>query len=485
MGGAQAISYLVGLVRVKIVALILGPAGVGLIGIYTSAVAMVGSVTSLGIGSSGVREVSAADTRGDPEQVARTIRILRRSSWATGLLGWLVTAALAVKLSQWVAGSPMHAVPIAILGSTLLLGAASGGQLALLQGLRRIGDIARASVWGVVLNSALAIGLYAWLDKDGIVPVLVGSAAITLALSWAFARKVKLADVQLSWRDTVFGAVPLVRLGVAFMWSAVLAAGLDLYVRSLINRHLGLDATGIYQAAWGLSGMFAAFILQAMGADFYPRLTSLIDDHAEATQAVNEQTEIGILLAMPGLLATLAFAPLVIALFYSRAFAPAADVLVWMVLGVFGRVVSWPLGFIQLAMGKGRWFVATETVFIAIQAALLSWFVPAFGVVGAGYSFALTYFLYIFGMLWVGHRLIGFRWSGTVLRLLFGASFLVAAGLVSALWVPMPWRWLSGATICLVGALASARGLARRLGPEHRISRALARIPGGRWIVGG
>ena len=163
MGSAQAISYLVGLVRVKIVALILGPAGVGLVGIYTSAVAMVGSVSSLGIGSSGVREVSAADTRGDPVHVARTIRILRRASWATGLLGWLVTATLAVKLSQWVAGSPMHALPIAILGSTLLLGAVSGGQLALLQGLRRIGDIARVSVWGVVLNSALAIGLYAWL----------------------------------------------------------------------------------------------------------------------------------------------------------------------------------------------------------------------------------------------------------------------------------------------------------------------------------
>ena len=484
MGSAQAISYLVGLVRVKIVALILGPAGVGLVGIYTSAVAMVGSVSSLGIGSSGVREVSAADTRGDPVHVARTIRILRRASWATGLLGWLVTAALAVKLSQWVAGSPMHALPIAILGSTLLLGAVSGGQLALLQGLRRIGDIARVSVWGVVLNSALAIGLYAWLGKDGIVPVLIASAAVTLALSYVFARRITLPDVQLTWRDTVFGAVPLVRLGVAFMWSAVLAAALDLYVRSLINRHLGLDATGIYQAAWGLSGMFAAFVLQAMGADFYPRLTSVINDHAQARQAVNEQTEIGILLAVPGLLATLAFAPLAIAFFYSRAFAPAADVLVWMVIGVFGRVVSWPMGFIMLALGSGRWFVATESIFIAIQAALLYWLVPEFGVVGAGYAFALNYLLCTVGMLWVGHRLIGFRWSGEVVRLLAGTTALVAAGLASTLLVPTPWRWFVGAGICMAGTLISARGLARRLGPEHRISSVLARIPGWRWIVG-
>ena len=57
-----------------------------------------------------------------------------------------------------------------------------------------------------------------------------------------------------------------------------------------------------------------------MGADFYPRLTAVADDHKECNRLVNEQAEVGLLLAGPGVIATLTFAPLVIWLFYSSAF---------------------------------------------------------------------------------------------------------------------------------------------------------------------
>lgn len=127
-----------------------------------------------------------------------------------------------------------------------------------------------------------------------------------------------------------------------------------------------------------------------MGADFYPRLTAVIHDKVQATRMVNEQTEIGILLALPGLLGTLIFAPWAMEIFYTQHFLPGAELLPWLVLGVFGRVISWPMGFIQLAMGASRWFMATETIFIALQAALVLWLVPAYGVVGAAYAFALT-----------------------------------------------------------------------------------------------
>ena len=45
--------------------------------------------------------------------------------------------------------------------------------------------------------------------------------------------------------------------------------------------------------------MYVGFILQAMGSDFYPRLTAVADDHAECNRLVNEQAQIGLLLAGP------------------------------------------------------------------------------------------------------------------------------------------------------------------------------------------
>ena len=484
MGGAQVINYLVGLLRVKVVAVLLGPAGVGVIGLYTSATNLLGTVTGMGLRSSAVRAIAQADGKGDPQAVARTIRMLRQLCWATGVLGWLASIALAVPLSRWMFQSSEHAWALALLGGMLLLAAVSNGQIALLQGLRRISDIARVQVMAAVLNTAVTIGLYLWLREDGIVPVLLANAAVTLACSWWFARRIEVPLVSMDWSQAIAEAKPLLGLGAALMWSAVLSLALDLYTRTLISRHWGVDAAGLYQAAWALSGLFAGFVLAAMGADFYPRLTAVIRDRQVAARSVNEQTEIGILLAVPGLLATLAFAKWVVWLLYSAEFAPAADVLVWLVLGVYGRVLSWPMGFILLALGAGRRFMLAETAFLAVQATLVIWLVPRHGVVGAAYAFAVCYGLYTVGMAWVGYRLIGFRWSAAVLRMMLVSGSLVVLAFMAQRMFDDVLAIVIGVVLCVAGSLWCLRGLAQRLGPGHRVIALIGRVPGMRFVTG-
>ena len=484
MGGANGLNYLVALVRVKIIAVLLGPAGVGLVSLYMSAIGLIGTVSGLGIGSSGVREVALAFSQQNPTAAARTVRLLRRACWATGLLGWVLAAALSPLLSTWVSGSTEHAVAISVLGVTLLLGAVNGGQTAMLQGARRIGDIARANVAAMLLNTGVAIGLYAWMGQRGIVPVLVVTAAVALAVSWWFARRVHVEPVALSWPDTFAGTRRLAGLGMAFMWSGLLTAGLDMATRSLITQNLGIDAAGLYQAAWALSGMFAGFILSAMGTDFFPRLTSVIHDQELASSTVNEQTEIGILMALPGLLGTLAFAPWMMEAFYTKEFLPGAALLPWFIVGIFGRIVSWPMGFIQLAKGASGWFVTTETVFAGLQLGLLFWVVPLIGLVGVAYVFAITYLLYTLGMLRVAKALIGFQWSEEVKKLLMLSSIFVLVGLGVRLAMPGWAGTLAGGAVTLMAVILSLRGLAARLGADSRLCKIVFMVPGGRLIMG-
>ena len=121
----------------------------------------------------------------------------------------------------------------------------------------------------------------------------------------------------------------------------------------MVIRQMGLDAAGLYQAAFALSSVYVGFVLGAMGADYYPRLTAVSADNKKVNRLVNEQTEVSLLLALPGILGTLTFATWVIHLLYSAQFEPAVDILRWQILGVLGRVVSWPVGFVLLA--KGSW----------------------------------------------------------------------------------------------------------------------------------
>lgn len=466
VGGAQAANYLIGLARVKLVAMLLGPAGVGLVGLYMSATGFIGTVSGLGVSSSAVREIVRAHSQDDPQEVARTVVILRRLCWATGFLGWTLAVVFREPISLAISGSSEHAGAIAVLGATLFFSAVSGGQLALLQGLRRIGDLARANVTGAAFGSVVTVTIYLTLGSSGIVPALIAASFVTLACSFWYARRVPVLPLSVSIGETRSGAKRLLGLGLAFMWSAILVAGLDLLIRAIIARRFGIQGAGIYQAAWALSGMFASFVLSAMGADFYPRLTATIQDRVGATRAVNEQTEIGTLLALPGLLAALTLAPIAIKLLYTPQFLPAADLLPWMALGVFGRVISWPMGFVQLALGASRWFVATETIFVCLWAALTYVLVEAFGIIGAAYAFALIYGLYTVAMLWVMWLLIDFSWSAQTRWLIFISAAFVGLAFSARFLGSDRATLVAGGAVTLAGALFCLHSLYQRMGKQ-------------------
>lgn len=485
IGGAQGINYVITLVRTKLVAVLLGPSGVGLVGLYVSATELVGTIASLGIDSSGVREVAEAHGSGDAGRVAHTVKTLRRVCWATGILAWLLTAALSYPLSLWTFGSGEQSWTIAILGVTLLLSAISGGQRCLLQGTRRIGDLARLGILGAFVSTVFAVALYAWLGQAGIVPVLITTAAVNLAFSWWFVRRLQTAKITQSWLETLANSKRLINLGLAFMYGAVLAAILALTIRGFIVREFGLDANGIYQAAWGISGMFAGFIMTAMGTDFYPRLTAVASDNDQVNRMVNEQIEIGLLLALPGILGTLAFAPWLMHAFYSAKFIPGAELLPWLAIGIFGQVITFPLGYIQRAKGRVGWIVVSQTHLNLLSLVLTLVMMHAYGVVAAAWSFALTTYLHGLVVFGIARRLSKFAWTSSSVRLaLSAAGMMVMAGFVTQMLTDGLLELVLGALLTTGACVFSLRGISVRLGATHRIVKMALRIPGGRFACG-
>jgi len=423
VGGSQLINILIGIVRTKFMAVLLGPAGVGLMGMYQAVTGMVGAVTGLGIGSSGVRQIAEAAGSGDEFRIARTIFTLRRTALVLGVVGMFVAVALSKPLSRVTFGSDDHARAIALLGVTLLLGSISGGQVALIQGMRRIADLAALNVIGAAMGTALSVPIIYFWGVSGIVPSLITVSAMTILPSWWYARKIEVQRVSLSITEVMREAKALVTLGLVFMASGLMTTAVLYFIRVLVVRELGMESVGLYQAATNLSSLYIGVILNAMGMDFYPRLTAVAEDNNTVNRLVNEQTEVGLLLATPGLLATLTFAPYVIQIFYSGQFVPAYNVLRWQILGVFLRVVAWPIGFVLLAKGKGKAFLWTELTWNILHVILVWLGMRFFGLEGTGIAFFVLYVTYTFGILAVVHGISGFGWSSANIRL--GSCFTI------------------------------------------------------------
>jgi PST family polysaccharide transporter len=327
---------------------------------------------------------------------------------------------------------------------TLLFGGVSAGQSALLQGLRRLRDLAASQIAGVLFGTVVSIAMVWWLREQGIVPYLVVISAFGILMSWRYARRVPVQRVAVTWRQTLAESRSLLGLGLAFTVSAMVASGTAYFTRVMVQRQLGMEAVGIFTATWTLSSYYVGFVLGAMGTDFMPRLTAAAHDHFTLNRLVNEQTEMGVLIAVPGVLATLALAPWVMKVFYSAAFLQGALVARWQILGVFLQVVSWPLGYVIIAKGKSLLFTVAEVASGVVSVGLILMCMKFWKLEGVGMAFALLYLFHTGFMALVVWRLTGFHWSATALKILAPAMLILGFIFVCSRLLPESWSIVIG-----------------------------------------
>jgi antigen flippase len=427
IGGSQLVSIVLSVVRLKVIAILLGPTGIGLLGLYNVVLDLASSLAGLGVQASGVRQVAIAVASGDTQRIAAIGRVLNLVALCLGLIGAGALVLMAGPVSTITFGEPARASAVALLGMALFLRVIAGAPLAIIQGSRRMGDLARVTVVGALLNTAAAVPLIYIFGEDGIVPSLVAVAFTSWIAALWYGRDRNKQRVKLTLMAISAETRMLLSLGFAFMASGLLVAGAAFVIRIIIAQQGGVEAAGNYQAAWALGGVYVGFILQAMGTDFYPRLSGLASDHDASNRLVNEQARVSLLLAGPGLLATLVLSPAIIALFYSAEFGDAVRILQWLCMGMLLRVMAWPMGYLILAKGRQQIFFWTELAAAAVHVGLAWLLVNTIGPIGAGIAFAG---LYLWHAILIGilvRRMTGFTWSRE--NVVLGGSFFAMTGL--------------------------------------------------------
>lgn len=429
IGGAQVITIAVGLVKMKAVAVLLGPAGVGLAGLYMNLVQTSATVAALGLGTLATRQIATAQVEGGEVAVGR---IRRAVFWATlGLacigaaLFWLASGWIA----QFILADESQAGNVAWLTLGVALTVAAGSQAALLVGLRRVGDLARINIGAAIIGAVLGV-LMLWLwGTQALIAMILAAPLASYLLGLVYVARlgppvgprVPLAEMAGEWRAMLLLGLPFVTTGVVSLLAHLAA-------RALVQRQLGPEALGYFQAAWTIGMTYLGFVLTAMATDYYPRLTAAIRDREQAVRLVNEQTEVALLLCAPVLLAMLGLAPWVIRLLYSVEFEPAITILRWQLLGDILKVMSWPLGFIFLATGAGKTYFVTDTLAMGVFVLGIYIGLPLIGVEATGVAFLALYAFHLPLVRWLGGRMIGFRWSWAVrlqALLVIGAAVMI------------------------------------------------------------
>ena len=435
IGSAQVVNILISIFRMKVLAVLLGPGGVGLLSIYNSLLDMVQQTAGLGMGNSGVREI--ASSRGDEATLSRVRRVLFAAHLIQGTLAMIAVWLLRERIAIWLFGDTLRATVVGLIGIAILIGLLASAQMALLQGLRKIGDLGRVTVIGAFVGTLAGLAAV-WLQgESGLIWfILVQPLAVVLIALHYTRRLPKPIAARLSLVETWDVWKPMAKLGAAFMLGGLATAATLLLVRGRISQELGLDAAGYFAAAWGITMTYVGFLLGAMGADYYPRLTEVIHDKIAAVRLMNDQAQLGLAIGGPVLLLLIGLAPWVITLLYSSAFEPTVTLLQWQMVGNVFKLASWAMSFSIVAAARGKTFFLMELSFNIVFLSMVFVFLPHVGLEVTAYAFVLGYLVYLTIVYVLARSIHGFRWQALSLGLLGLHTSLGLALLVLALIAP-------------------------------------------------
>lgn len=414
-GGVQGLNVIVSLVRNKLAAILLGPAGMGLVSLFNATVAFISQATGFGISMSAVRHISELTESGDEAQRAYYIKVVRAWSLLAALLGVLVCVAIGPFLSSNTFAWGNHTLHFILLAPAVGMIAVTAGETAILKGTRQLKPLVVVQTFTILATLILTVPAYYFFGQAGIVPVIVLMALVTLLFTVNYSWR--LYPLQLSGSKGILGdGMEMIRLGVAFTLAGIVGAGSEMLIRSWLNLQGDLDAVGLYNAGYMITVTYASMVFSAMEADYFPRLSAVNGDVAATNETVNKQTEVTLLIIAPMLVGMIVLLPVLTPLLLSEKFMPIVAMTQVAALAMFFKAITLPAAYITLARGYSLLYLSLETAYFIVFVLLMMYGYRHWGLLGTGIAITAANVFDFFMIHTVAYFRYGYKMSSAVMR---------------------------------------------------------------------
>lgn len=436
-GGVQVFNILITLIRGKAVAVLLGPTGMGLNGLFLSGLNLVKSISSLGIAESGVRELALSNTN-NKEQFNTTYTVFKSWIWFTAILGMIISILFAPLLSRFAFGDASQTIAFICLSSTFIFSALTGGIYTVLRATRKISELAKATIYGSVSGLLVTLPiLYVW-RIDGVIPSIIAAAVASWLVSLLFRKFVVVEQIEMSLKEKFILGKPMVGMGINMSLSVLLTTLVAFVLSAYITRTGGLEELGLYSAATSIMTGYVGMVFTAMSADYFPRLSQAIQDKEAWQKVINRQAEILILILTIVLCLMMGSISFLIKLLLSNHFLGITNFLLILGISIPIKGLVWTMGFLYLSKGDSKIYLMTEVVanILFLVFSLLGY--HYFGLIGLALAQILGYGLSVlFNALFI-YKKYEFKFSWSIVRV----SMVVMILLVVIYFLSRDQRWI-------------------------------------------
>ncbi len=408
---ATTIRMLTGMISVKVVAIIIGPSGIALLGQLSNFNNILLGLANGGI-STGITKYVAEYKDNDHLLKCYLSNALKITLFCSVIIGLLLISFCKI-LSEVILLTPDYYYIFIIFGITIILYTLNGLVVAILNGLKLHKKYIIVNISGTILGLLYSVLLVTIFGLPGALINAVTFQSIVFLITLWICRK----ELWLSYSFFCQKFDQLIVqkfLGYSLMTITTLALlpVSQIILRGYVMSEISIADAGLWEGMNRISGMYLTIFTTAFSVYYLPRLSEIKNQSEMRSEIFKCFKLVAPLLIIIGVSIYL-LRYFILWFLFTPDFYPMEELFGWQMAGDFFKVSSWMLAYVMVAKAKTKTFIFTEIAFTFSYLAVCFILLRVNGVVGLVQGYMINYILYLLLMIFLFKNILNKRYGTT------------------------------------------------------------------------
>ncbi|MDD2594410.1 MAG: O-antigen translocase [Bacteroidales bacterium] len=390
------VKMLTSFISMKVIAIVIGPSGVALLGQLSNFSSIAMTAASGGINNGITKYV--AEFRQSDSKVKTLLSTALKITIICSLICGILMIAFNSFLSRTIMLANGYEYVFIIFGITILFYALNALLVSILNGYKDFKKYVTVNIVGSVVGLIFTLIFVFTLGLKGALISAVTFQSVIFVITLWMVRKLPWFKKS-NFQEKIDRYTTKKYFGYALMTFATIITVpiAQLVLRSYVISNISIVEAGWWESMNKISSMYLMVITSSFSVYYLPRLSE-IHDKLELKKEIFTAYKLIIPLIIVGFAAIYFLRFLIIRVLFTPDFLPMENLFIWQLAGDFFKISSWLLSFLMVAKSMTKSFIATEILFSALFVGLSFIFMKFNGVVGITQGYLVTYFIYMITM---------------------------------------------------------------------------------------
>ncbi len=383
----------IGILTSKVLAIFVGPAGMGLVGNLRNFMISIESFGTLGFQNGIVKYI--AENKKDTTAFSRIISTIFFTGLFVCFIIGLGLYGFAFYWNKIVFGNSLaYSNIFEIMVFVLPFYIGSIYFIAIINGLGKYKQVIYINILGSILGLLVTVFLVYKFSVFGALLTIIITPSLLFLISLAFVKKEISLFTKIRFASFDIQIVKdLSHYTLMVLVSGIVGPIVVLAIRNFIIHNIGITQAGFWEAMSRLSTYYMLFINTLLSIYYYPKLV-LATTNIQVKKVVWSYYKNILPLFAIGLFLIYFLRFLIVKTLFTVAFEPVSNLFFWQLIGDFFKALSWILGLLFFAKKMSKAFILTEILSLFIMYFSSIYFIQLYHLEGVVFAHAVTYFLY-------------------------------------------------------------------------------------------